>query len=101
MWQSQPTIIIKKIAEGRYSWFLYLSNNHRRPSCIAPSTYAEAFKAREGAKEFAAKFKGPLKLIDKDAKTEAIYESGVVIVDETKIYKNNGKDNASTQTIPS
>jgi hypothetical protein len=79
MWTTRPLLQIKKLDNGKYTWNLYLSNNKRRPSCISPTQYDDAFKCRDRAKKFAAKFKGPLRLLDKENKIDEI-----IIVDETR-----------------
>jgi hypothetical protein len=79
MWSAKPTIIVKKLSEGRYTWLLFLSNNRKKPTCVSPTVYEDAFKARSRAKEFAAKFKGPLRLVDKENKSDEI-----LFIDETR-----------------
>jgi hypothetical protein len=80
MWNVPPTIIVRKLSEGRYTWSLYLSNNRKKPTCVSPTIYADAFKARSRAKQFAAKFRGPLRLLDKENKVDEI-----VFIDETRL----------------
>ena len=87
MWASKPTIIIKRISEGKYTWLLYLSNNRKRPTCVSPTTYEELFKCRARAKEFAYKFKGPLRLISKSEGTDE-----VLVIDETKMINEIEQD---------
>ena len=81
-----PTIIIRKMAEDKYGWFLYLSPNKDRPSCTAPIVYSKAFKARESALEFARKLKGPLKVRDRVLKSDELIDTtgAITIIDETK-----------------
>jgi hypothetical protein len=78
-WTSKPTIIVKCISEDKYTWVLYLSNNKKRPSCVSPTTYKDAFRCRAAAKQFASKFKGPMKITDVGGKNEEI-----IYIDETK-----------------
>lgn len=80
MWNVPPTVIVKKLSDGRYTWCLYLSNNRKKPTCVSPTIYADAFKARARAKQFAAKFKGPLRLMDKENKIDEI-----IFIDETRL----------------
>lgn len=78
-WVTKPTLIIKKLSNGKYTWQLYLSNNRKKPTCVSPTQYDEAFKCRDRARQFAAKFKNPLRLIDRENKIDEI-----LIIDETK-----------------
>jgi hypothetical protein len=80
MWKAtRPVIQIKRVTDGTYKWFLYLSNNKRKPTCVSPTAYKDAFKARDRAKKFALKFKEPMRLVDRE---NAIDE--IIIIDETK-----------------
>ena len=85
IWTTKPTIIIKKLSNGKYTWLLYLSNNRKKPTCVAPSQYNEAFKARDRARQFAAKFKSQIVLKDIEAKTTETIDSSVLIIDETRL----------------
>lgn len=95
MWKIQPTIIIKKISEGKYTWMLYLSNNRKRPTCVSPTTYKDAFKCRARAKEFASKIKGPLKVVDK-FNPDAL---DVLVIDETRLSKEPYEYDAKDVTV--
>jgi hypothetical protein len=87
MWSSKPTIIVKCVAENKYSWYLYLSNNKKRPTCTSPATYKDAFRCRAAAKRFAGKFRGPMRIVDKVNKTDELLQE-VILIDETKNMVN-------------
>lgn len=91
-WVSKPTIIIKKVSSGKYRWFLFLSNNRKKPTCISPSEYQDAFKCRHRAKEFAAKFKGPLLIKDIESKSSELIDNSVLVIDETKMPSSEALD---------
>jgi hypothetical protein len=80
MWATrQPIIIIKKLGDSKYTWVLCLSNNKRKPTCVAPTVYENAFKCREMARRFASKFKSQMRLISPSEKIDE-----VMIIDETR-----------------
>ena len=81
-----PRIVIRKVSEGQFKWFLFLSPNKDRPTTVSPIVYKQAFKCRESAYEFAKKLRGPIRLRDNCEKTyELMTEGEVTVIDESKI----------------
>jgi hypothetical protein len=90
MWASKPTIYIKKLGDKRFTWILCLSNNKKKPSCVSPTEYSDAFKCRDMAKTFAMKFRGPLRLVSASEGVDEIID--VTLVDETRKGYVNGDE---------
>jgi hypothetical protein len=87
MWSAKPLIVIKKIGDNQYKWFLFLSNNRKKPTCTSPMVYTTAFRCRYRAKQFAAKLKTPLRLVDKENNLDE-----VLVIDETRLKNNEVMD---------